>query len=305
MQMQKDPRNVNYYLIVYLILYLCLSFTGQNLFSEKLLSNIVQFLPVVLGILYLMITRQPLLSSVQIRRFHPLTVPCVILFTLCLWPLLSLINLFSMLFSENLIQHTVTGTVSSNGPVYALAVLALIPAIVEEFTFRGIIYGQYRCNRPIKAIFLSALCFGLMHMNFNQFCYAFIIGIFFALIVEASGSLIPSMLMHFTFNAISVLLVYAQQAISGSITETESTQITLSDFFDILQVYLPLTAAGCLLAFFLFYMIAKLNHRDREITSWHNLHAYQMRPNKKLTNLWFYCFVIICLIICMLMELLL
>ncbi|MDO4942605.1 MAG: type II CAAX endopeptidase family protein [Lachnospiraceae bacterium] len=300
--MPKNPRTVNYFLMIYLIFDLCLSFAGGFLFDTAILSGILQFLPVILGVIYLLLTKQPVFSTIKINKFHPLTIPCIILFTFCLWPFISVVNMFSMLFSDNFISNTVTSTITSNGIIYALITMALLPAIIEEFTFRGIIYGQYRCSRPIKAIILSALCFGLMHMNFNQFCYAFVMGIFLALLVEAAGSLIPSIIMHFTFNSTSILLVYMEQKLDKYLPTAENTQITSQNIMDALPTLLPVTIMGCLLAFLLYRIMAKLNHRENEIHSWRDIQAYRMRPDDKLTNICFYCFVIICLMICVLME---
>lgn len=302
--MPKNPHTVNYFLMIYLIFYLCLSFAGGFLFDINILSRVIQFLPVILGVIYLLLTKQPIFSTVKIKRFHPLTIPCIILFTFCLWPFISIVNMFSMLFSDNFISNSVIGTVTSNGLIYALVTMALLPAIIEEFTFRGIIYGQYRCSRPIKAMILSSLCFGLMHMNFNQFCYAFVIGIFLALLVEATGSLIPSIIMHFTFNSTSILLIYIEQKLEKYFSAADNAKITFQDIVDTLPALLPMVIIGCLLAFLLCRIMAKLNHREKELHSWRDIQSYRLRPDYKLTNIWFYCFVIICLIMCVLMEIL-
>ena len=62
-----------------------------------------------------------------------------------------------------------------------------------------------------RQVLLSSLLFGLMHMNFNQAPYAFALGVAMAVLVEATGSLWSSVLMHVIFNAQSVLLMYFYQ----------------------------------------------------------------------------------------------
>lgn len=300
--MIKAPYRVNLFLIVYLIAYISLSLCGGFLFSENILSVIVHVLPVILGLIYLFITRQSICTALHLKRFHPLTVPFVILFTYCLWPLISIANMLSLLFADNMISDTITGTVSSSGFFYSILTMAFVPALVEEFTFRGILYGQYRAKRPIKAIFLSALCFGLMHMNFNQFCYAFLIGMFLALLVEATGSLFPSMIMHFTFNATSVSLVYLEQKLSSYLPQTEDTNLASTEVLQTIGTLLPFAAAGCVLALLIYKKIAKLNGRDQEIRSWFDKEDYRLRPNIKVTSTSFYVFVIICLIMCLVIE---
>ena len=88
-----------------------------------------------------------------------------------------------------------------------IVLLAVIPAMVEEFIFRGLFYHSYRKNGILGAALASAFAFGLIHFNLNQFCYAFVLGIVFALIVEATGSIFSSMLAHFAINTYSIIMM--------------------------------------------------------------------------------------------------
>ena len=44
--------------------------------------------------------------------------------------------------------------------------------------------------------------------NLNQFCYATVMGIVFALLIEATGSILSTMLIHFAINGFSVVMMY-------------------------------------------------------------------------------------------------
>lgn len=304
--MKKNPHKVNYFLIIYLILYLSISMIGNLFMSASVQERVAQFLPLVLGILYLIVTKQSISSSTRLKSFHPLTILLIIPFTYCLWPLISIVNMISLLFSDNVISNTITNTVITNGFVYSILTMALLPAVIEEFTFRGVLYGQYRNQRPVKAIFLSAFCFGLMHMNFNQFCYAFVLGTIFALLVEASGSLFASIIMHFLFNATSIFMVFIEQKLKNLLPDVygnvADTSLTIHDVVTVLPALLPIAVGGCLLAYLLYRKIAKLNGNWPEIQSWRDKESYQLRPNYKLTGISFYAFTIICLFMCVLIE---
>ena len=54
---------------------------------------------------------------------------------------------------------------------------------------------------------MSGLVFGLFHLNINQFCYAFVIGVVFAFLVEATGSIWSSVLAHFAINTYSIKII--------------------------------------------------------------------------------------------------
>lgn len=305
--MKQRANGVNIYLLLYLILYLSISVAGDFFLPSAAIHYVEQFLPLVLGILYLKFTRQPILSTIKVKKVHPATIPLTILFTFCIWPLLSAVNSISLLFSPNLISETVTDSVLQKGVIITLITSALFPAIVEEFTFRGVLYSQYRNERPIKAALLSGLCFGLMHMNFNQFSYAFVLGMILALLIEASGSIIPSMLVHFTFNAVSIVAVFVSESASissGMIASTTSKtgKITIPIDYSTVLFTALFVLITFLIACRIYRRIAKLNHNwDRISNSRHEM-PYTLRPNPKLTDAYFYAFVIICFVMCLLMQ---
>ena len=91
-----------------------------------------------------------------------------------------------------------------------LLVLALIPAIGEELTFRGVL--QQALTRGIKnahvAIVLSAAIFSFIHFQFYGFLPRMFLGLLLGYLFYYSGSLWPSILMHFVNNGTAVVLAY-------------------------------------------------------------------------------------------------
>ncbi len=85
--------------------------------------------------------------------------------------------------------------------------IAIIGPVLEEILFRGAItralLQQYN---PTKAILISALLFGVFHINPAQILPAFLIGILLAWTYYKTGSLIPCILMHIFNNSLSVYL---------------------------------------------------------------------------------------------------
>lgn len=129
------------------------------------------------------------------------------------------------------VQDTMCPCFSSDHLPVMLLVMAVLPAISEELLFRGILYNTYRKAAPLMGVFLSALFFALLHGNFNQIPYAFFLGLVLALMMEATGSIIIPVIMHFLMNGSNVLISYAmkpvffkEQVMSGldGFAETES-----------------------------------------------------------------------------------
>lgn len=87
---------------------------------------------------------------------------------------------------------------------------AVLPGICEEVAHRGMLLRSYSSLGPWKAIMLSALMFGLLHVNIEQFFYATIIGIFLGVITIMSNSIIPAMIIHFINNALSTYLLFSE-----------------------------------------------------------------------------------------------
>ena len=97
-------------------------------------------------------------------------------------------------------------------------VLAILPAIGEELIFRGIILNGLRTRfNDIASIFISAILFALMHQNLQQLIYPFLLGSIMAWAVVRSGSLISSVIIHFTNNFLVVLLTFIQNMTGWSV----------------------------------------------------------------------------------------
>lgn len=82
---------------------------------------------------------------------------------------------------------------------------AVIPAIVEEFAFRGVVLESLRKYGDWFAIVISAVMFGLMHGNVLQVPFALIAGLALGYSYVVTGTLWTSVIIHFFNNFISVL----------------------------------------------------------------------------------------------------
>lgn len=90
----------------------------------------------------------------------------------------------------------------------AMIAFAIVPAVVEEYVFRGLILGAYMNVDTKAAVVISSLFFALLHFSLGSILYGFFYGCLFALIRIATGSMIYSMTMHLVFNAVNVIVAY-------------------------------------------------------------------------------------------------
>ncbi len=89
--------------------------------------------------------------------------------------------------------------------------VAVLPGFFEEFSHRGLINAGYK-ETGWKFVLISALFFSLMHQNIVQTGYTFTDGLMMALVMYYTGSIWPSIFMHFLNNAWSVFLGYVSDA---------------------------------------------------------------------------------------------
>jgi membrane protease YdiL (CAAX protease family) len=92
--------------------------------------------------------------------------------------------------------------------VLAIVMTAIFPAFFEEFLNRGLLMNGLKKFGVKRAIFFSALLFGLMHFNINQVFYAFLIGLLLGFLTVISKSIWPAIIIHFINNFFSVIFGY-------------------------------------------------------------------------------------------------
>ena len=85
--------------------------------------------------------------------------------------------------------------------------MALLAPVVEELMFRGAMQGYLmrRYSNPWIGIIVSALVFGLIHMNPQQVVYATLLGLVFGWIYYRTRSLLPVIAGHILNNSVAVI----------------------------------------------------------------------------------------------------
>lgn len=132
-----------------------------------------------------------------------------------------------------------------------LLVLALLPAIGEEFLFRGCFQNIFtRITKNQHAgIWITAILFSAIHVQFLGFFPRMFLGALFGYLFLWSGSIWPAVLAHFINNAMAVVGAYVLQMKGKPLDSLDNPDTSI------------LTAAGSLLFAMLicwiFYKISK------------------------------------------------
>lgn len=94
-----------------------------------------------------------------------------------------------------------------------LVVIAIFPAIGEELVFRGMLQPElHKATRNHHAaIWISAILFSALHMQFFGFVPRVLLGALFGYLYLWSGNLLVPMLAHFVNNGFAILMLYLKK----------------------------------------------------------------------------------------------
>lgn len=257
--------------IAFLVMFL------QGRFPEEaapLISILVTQGYLLLGaLLYLLITGTHLKEDLWLKKYRISTFFLSIVALITAWPMANWLNVFSQLFAKNE-TSTVIYTITEQVPLWlGVLIIGCLPGFIEETLYRGIVFHAFKKRSILTGVIISALSFGLMHMNFNQILYAIYLGVFFAFLVEATGSLLSTMLLHMLFNAVNTINMYLLpklyewlSAFSSEYQDIDLEELLLQtpdkqQLLTSLGALTPLAIGGVVLTVLLLKAIASINDR--------------------------------------------
>jgi sodium transport system permease protein len=193
----------------FLMLYLARQGSDMALGSVVAGQLIILLPPVMLAFLLTSDPRRTLRLVWPQTRYLVLAVALVV----ALNPMVSALRpIVESLFPISSVIKTTLAQIFSQSPglLTSLFLFALMPAICEEFAFRGfILSGLEHQHRVRSAILLSALMFGFLHVLlslFQQLFNATLLGVVLGLLAVRSRSILPGIVFHVLNNSWAVTL---------------------------------------------------------------------------------------------------
>lgn len=198
----------------------------QNILPSIGITQILLvFLP---AIYYFLFFKTPVKETFRLYKTRPINIILSILLAFTSIPLVMLINVLSQFIFKPALNDTLA-LIGQENYLFAILVIAIFPSIFEELISRGIFLSHYKHTKVFTTSLISGLFFGMMHMNMNQFLYAFVLGFLFSIIVHITGSIVTSMIMHFIINSTNLTLAYiATSDFFTSIPGYEEQQQTMA-----------------------------------------------------------------------------
>ncbi len=187
-------------------LYRMMSDTNNVVFVVYLASAIMQVVAGVCFLVFFVIYKRDIVQAPITGR--------KVSFALIIKCLLITIAVNAVITSSGFLMNRISGTKVNAGMTLAdnehavglFILVAVFPAIAEELFYRGVLFRYLRKGGFGYAAVISSLVFGMVHMNLTQFVFAGIMGFILCYLYEMTGHIWPGMLVHFSNNAIVLLL---------------------------------------------------------------------------------------------------
>lgn len=130
-----------------------------------------------------------------------------------------LVSIITAILSKfNLSSPTVdltANTTSIAATLFTYFYACLLGPVLEELLYRGVILQGLKKYNELFAVAVSAIIFGLMHQNYQQFILAIMMGAILGRITIKSGSLIPAIITHIFVNTTGVLSGLIMQCVDN------------------------------------------------------------------------------------------
>ena len=172
-------------------------------FSVVILQMMIFLLP---GAIWCIFSGEKYLSGLRLKMITPDSIALIISSALLI---ASGSLLISVLFGglESLSQNFSLydtfiskdqGTIPNK--IYLIMAYAVLPALCEEFIFRGILCHEYEKGGVLRAVILSSVFFALLHFNLQNLPLYLFSGLILAMTLYCTRSLFGSIFAHFLYN---------------------------------------------------------------------------------------------------------
>lgn len=248
------------------------------------------------GLIYMAVTKTRFRRDLQLKKFRLSSFFLSLLVLITASPMATWLNACSQLFAKNEVAGNIFEMTELLPAWLGVIVIGCLPGFIEEFLYRGIIFSGFRKRSVLTGVLVSAFSFGVMHMNFNQIMYAIYLGLIFALVVEATGSIVSTMILHMLFNAVNTLYLYilpkmfeilgqfSEEYANANLNEMMMKTPAKSEIIMMLVSLAPFAIGGLVLTILLLKQIAKINGRTLTMAA---LRGNQEEVSKtKPVNVW-------------------
>ena len=172
--------------------------------EDELLTHIIlQIMAVALpAIFYCKLKDTGYSSRLKLRFFGLGKLPIMIfvLLAMIFGSIVIRFFLYTLGISEGLPIYN-TQDIGVGQALYVFFAFALIPGIIEEFVFRGILMSEYEHFGGMASVLASGLLFAMLRFSIQEFAVHFFVGVMLAFVVFITRSAISAVIIHILYGA--------------------------------------------------------------------------------------------------------
>lgn len=183
---------------------------NEVFFTNMILQVMIFILP---ALFYCLIRRRPVLQ----KSYTFTVMPLPLFFLVSVFGVMvlgsTLINLgVSVLTNSaeefsNSASSTLTGITDVVSALHVVFSLCIVPAIAEEFFFRGVLLSEYTEENPYAAVLLTSIVFAASHFDLTLFPSYLFSGLLLAFSLRITRNLLVPILIHCAVNLFNIFLL--------------------------------------------------------------------------------------------------
>ena len=146
---------------------------------------------------------------------------------------------------DKMVEDTYVSLLTQNSPleaIFIIIIVAVVPAICEEFFFRGFIQSSFEYKlSPFWAAFVTAFFFGIYHFNPYGLIGLVALGTYFGYAAYKSDSIFVPAILHFTNNFFAVFAFFvfgSGDFMESTSVDPENIEIHISTFIILLTFFI-------------------------------------------------------------------
>ena len=157
----------------------------------------------------------------------------------------------SRIFDSQVRSDNIDALILNMSPALAILVVAVLPAICEEFFCRGFLVRAFSEIKNEKVVvFLVAIIFGGLHLDPYSFIPTALMGGILCYIAIKTRSLIIPILLHFANNALSVFLTFSMA--QSSIQDADISSLSILQSVGMSLMYIAISVVPLYIGYRLF-----------------------------------------------------
>lgn len=178
------------------------------------LKELITFLPPLL--IYARFTKKPTLipmrAEYRLNKLSPFNALLIILIAVGGQFIMILLNIPMNILLEKVFHRELTPAVPAalNAAEFCMGVLfmAVVPAILEEFWMRAIVFGAFANYSTRSALIFTTIVFALLHAKFSQVLGILFLGFMTGYVLIKTNSILASVIYHIFSNVSALAMDY-------------------------------------------------------------------------------------------------